>query len=751
MKKRKLLSCLLAGLLTVSAFGVVSVTAADANINPVYCDFEGLPEGANTDAAFAENGVSWVKDNNNGKVGSYNVTIKKDDIHGKALQLTNVVNVGVALDSTVSTGKVRFGFSMKAGTLGYLRGVFDAEKNYKGTFLSQVGTQVSALSQAYDGVIKGGVSLIEGNWYWVEAIVDVDENSWTMYVDGEEINSYTVPETEEGVDPMPTFQGFNFYRGDGGVATSLLDNFTLTYSVASDENAEILSYSDYKDDDGNTVIEVVTSEPLSAETTPDDVYVAKCGSLDTAIVSDVSFLHNKVILTMDGSLDAGCEYCVSFGDNVTTMSGVPVEGYAYAHGGAVGGTVTPYTEKETFDNLNTTTSDSGKVYAADDGVYNILRTDAYYQGTSTSKNCVVTSVDDSKKGSSGASGSAVGLGGWSALRLLDIIPTDYGVETYEFDFRWTHGTSANWFNPKLAEGNNAQVINVGVSQNWKHVKIEYDTVADTIKSYIDGDTAPHKTITGVTTFNEPLTFIPYSSDIVFEIDNYESYISVSSLGIESVRYIDESGYATGANLVSPETVRIDITFSETVDDTTLGGISLTANGESIFFSQPEVAYDVVSLSVPGMFPGSAQLELTLPSEISSKVGGKTLSEDKFYNVETDIGTWSITDLDITVDGDTVSSSGTTGADGAYVLVTGKIINTMAQTKDVTVLYAFYNGGQLVDIYARDISLTETDYKYDILESDWSKANMTYDTVKAFVWDGLDTALAETAAVNYPAN
>ena len=276
------------------------------------------------------------------------------------------------------------------------------------------------------------------------------------------------------------------------------------------------------------------------------------------------------------------------------------------------------------------------------------------------------------------------------------------------------------------------------------MRIEYDRATNTATSYVDGVQNQSVETTG---FDAMLQFYTNSPDIVFWMDNYRSYVENAPLAVESVRYTAGTE-TTGANLISPETTEIDITFTEAVNTETLSGITLTADGKTI---APDVDVNgkVVTLNID-MLPANKDVVLTIPETVTSETG-IPLHAARTYSVKTaDTGKFEVSGLDIKVNGAYVTVETTTGENGATVTVTADVLNTKAVDHDITVIYAFYNDDELVDVWYKDFDL-DGKYHLAISETGTSKANITYDKVKVFVWDGLTTRVPKAVSVSYPAN
>ena len=70
----------------------------------------------------------------------------------------------------------------------------------------------------------------------------------------------------------------------------------------------------------------------------------------------------------------------------------------------------------------------------------------------------------------------------------------------------------------------------------------------------------------------------------------------------------------------------------------------------------------------------------------------------------------------------------------------------AEKESATVIYAFYYDNELVDANSQVVEVTNGGFTEEFT----TKANVAYDSVKAFIWDGLTTMTPLAVAVSYPA-
>ncbi len=719
MKKFRLLSTLLATLMVISMLAAMPVGAADESGNSFFCDFESFPATGETAAAtFVANGFKWMSVDD--------ATLVEDATYGKVLTASDDFKLGFGLASPVTTGKIRLGFSFKANTFGDVygaqtMGTTSSEPTGTKRFLHLRSTSSVIDASSSYGVTAQDITLTENEWYYMEVVVDLDNDTYSVYRNGVLMKSIDYEMTQ--------LQGFYFSNGGDRVPYGVVDNVAVIY-----EDGKITEGTD------KSVVTLCFPERLVSGTTASDVTITKCGSSDTVTVDSVNVSDNRLELTCaPDSFTKGCEYVIGF-SNVKGVSGKTLDGVDYAY--------LPETEKK---EIKTALIDFEDLTSGVDKYSNILVSNSYITDPTKPTGLSSTTVSADKVGKSGASGNAIKMSGlgqaWS--RILDLITTDIGIETYEFDFKFT-GTGWNGsnqlriFRDDKATTGGQELFKGYASDTWKHMKIEYDTVKDELKIYEDG-------VLNITTTNFELNTKPriyIYNDTVFEMDNYTSYVTTNPLNLKSVRYTDASGKVTGANTISPETNKIDLYFSEAINDTTVSGITLTAGGADVAVTKT-VSGSKVTLEIPGMLPGNAAIALTVPTTVASNAGN-VLSANRVYNVTTSAGKFKVSNLALKANGNIVTEGATTGAEGDNVVVTADVINTEATAKTVTVVYAYYNDDELVDVDYEVVNIGADEYVKPISENFVTEKNVQYDAVKAFIWDGLTTNKPLTVAASYPA-
>ncbi len=730
----RLLSTLLTTFMVLSMITSIPVSAADTSENTFFCDFESFPATGETESTtFTANGFKWMSVND--------ATLEEDETHGKVLTATNILNLGFGFDTPVTTGKVRLGFSFKAETFGDVYGVQEMGTTSSNSKGAKRFLHLRATSSVIDASSEYGLSALDFNlsgWNFLEVVVDLDEDTYSVYSGGKLIKSIDYEMTQ--------LQGFYFNNGGKRNPYGAIDNIALSYEAPGEKTFQVVSSEVTEGADG-VEIAVGFSESLALSgIAAHNVTVTKCGGTETVEVTDVSFVENRVVIVCADDFEAGCEYAITFSDDVKSVYGKSLKDGAYVYIPLTDIAV-PYTSLKDFEDSS-----------VDVTTYkNILNNNNNISGQSSNTGLLTTTVDSSKVGNSGASGSALGitgLGTWA--RLLDVIATDVGVENYEFDFKFS-GCGYNGstqFRIYATDSTTELYRDNPIDDMWKHMKMVFDTEKNELKIYVNGElskTIPNFELSGklrVMIYTATST----ASASLFEIDNYESYVETKPLNLKSVRYTDFKGNVTGANIINAETTQIDLTFSEVIDAATVSGITLTAGTTPITIDEDNIVVDgsKVTLPIPGMLPGNADIELTIPTTIASELGN-VLSTERVYNIATKAGKFEISDLALTVNGSTVTTPGTTGAAGDEVLVTAVMANTAAETGEVAVVYAFYNDNELVDVAVNYFEIPEDSYVTNISEAFTTKANVSYDTVKAFIWDNFANAQSLAVAASYPAN
>lgn len=746
MKKFKLLSSLLAVLMVISAITAVPAGAAKLDEYTSYWNFENFNVGDKSNDIF--NAEDLYQYNTDMGSESGRATIKEDTDGNKAVGIgTGTGHLYFKSPTVADTGKVYIAFSAKGSSYQFAKAFFEAPRSkdnkdgkYNGSVLSIMETTVVA-STTFDGALHTPEARDLETWVTIGFEIDLDADEFALTMNGKRFGPYSF-----NMD-IKEFHGFGFYEGYVS-GSGMIDNVSIICSPSGEKpDIKLFSSTVTEDETGNSVIKVAFSEEIDVNA--EDISVTKCGSTDELIVSEVKSVGTEITMTLDGLLDEGFEYVITF-DGYEDM-----ETYAYIEPEIVDTKLDYFIED--FENVSsidfTDTNNNEKTnVVTDESIQNIFETTVKLNKSETEAVNAVRLVDvEGDTNGTNASGKAIGSYAVTKIYLLDIIESDYGVETYEFDYKWyVDGNSANWFNTstQYASLNTADGTKIfgtdRARDKWHHLRIDYDTAADTVT--VTHDNASPVVYENIT-MDDRLSFTSSTGSNIgsisqpFKIDNYEHYVTLPTQNIKKVRYIDKDGKATGSNSIKPEITRIDITYSAAVDESSLSRITLTADGKPIDFTY-DLDGKVASLSIPGMLPGNADIELGIPVNMDIVT----------YNVSTKAGKFEVINLDLSLNYDTVTSGGTTGAEGDTVIITADVINTASMGKTLSLIYAFYNDCELVDIGFEEVIVKNGKYTASIETAPLTtKADVDYDTVKAFVWNGLDKAASQTFAVSYPAN
>lgn len=723
MKKFKVISSLLALVMVLSMITVMPVSAATVGSNAYFCDFESIAVGANTNGAFGAEGLTmYLRD---GTAGWGSSTIKEETSGGNRALATGGGRDGdgcyiyAAAPFAATKGKVYIGFEIKGSSFSHVKAYFDAPStDNKGYYIAKMYQDVYLVSDAAASTALTGTKVGTrdeeklNTWSYVQFVIDIDNNSWTGYLDGDKLGTYSFKDAH-GLESVAQFSGFGFYTPDC-IGGGLIDNISIVTDVEGASQTTV-------DAEGNTVITAVAPVHGLDNLTKNDITVTKCGSTETVPVDTVSNVANKLTITLADALDAGYEYVITF-DGYDS-----IELYAYTEATAAvdPGSVysndfedTVYEETLTFENKYTVMKDQS--------VSNILESVNTYTGNINGVSWYeITDAADVINGTK-ADGHAISNRITGDFYLLDnITETNSGIETYEFDYKLYGGSEtarkyAITFNVDInGEARTLWSYGANAHENlWRHMKIEYDNDAQTL-TYLKKDGTP-TVIENVQSFDGRITIGKFQSaaQTVF-IDNYTHYVTVANpLAVEKVRYTDVNGNVTGANTISPATRQIDITFSKEIDDAAKDAVTLTANGTPVGFAAT-LDSNVITLTILGDLPGNADVELTIPAA------------GRVYDVKTEKVTVTIGGLALTG----AQPKGSMAAN-AQVTVTASDINATGSAS-ITLIYAFYEDDELVAVDVATKAVTagttpEVSNTFTIEEA------FSYDEVKAFAWDGLTT-------------
>ncbi len=757
-KTKRFLSCMLACLMLFSALPVFATTAeatASASTPEAFaCNFEGVTATTAGDATTASEltaeGFKWVTSDTAAKF-----KIVNDDTYGNTLGFTGTGSIGAAFDAPVTTGKVHIAFSFKAGTFGYVRpiGTLGAVPGTTNTNNIEVDGDkimyIGALEESKFYVKNGSLTnagesnLTSGSWNYIEIVVDLDSNSWSGYLNGTLVATTTKALTSaNSMDPLPQLQGFYFYNGDNVEQDGLVDNLVMSYEPVESEGVSVLA-TDYAADADGGKIDIYFSDALNTTPAKEDISIIKCGAENTITVSDVDVLDHMMTVSYSGALEKGCEYAVAFADDL----GINDAAYVYCEPDSEA--VTYYAGSsdgyETFNDTTGYTIFNSSSYGERKQVTKSDYLDVFHAEGYTTQPYVAYVDSSTGYYAPEATPSDYALGSFSSnthYRLLDIIPEDFGIETYEFDIKNSAGTQKlyalmdNQYSSSYATDTN-QIASLS-SKDWYTIRLDYDTQTK-ILYFQSGTTKKQFNMTNG--FSIPLALKSPSIGgkyATLMIDNYRSYVTYTPLNVEKVRYIDASDNVTGLNTISPETTSVEITFSEAVTEASLAGITVKKNGsEDDKVTARDLSDDgKTAILTVGALDAETSYVINVPETVIAATNSPCTA--KTYTVTTGAapeGEYTISELKLVDANGAELAAGTTGTS---VKVTAKVEKIKDGNKKVTVIYALYDGTTLVDADFEEITLTTSTNEIDkTFETD---SGIAFTKCKAFVWDGVTSAV-----------
>lgn len=735
------------------------------------------------------------------KTSGFAAKVVEDDVLGKAWKTpakSDALYLGVGFDEPVTSGAVKLAFTVKGAVGDGFPFILYAQK--MGTSYGQKIDGVQVRKSAYMGQLErmtsggtggriylskdGGYAKSDdsqysyfniGGYHDVELIVDVDTDKRYLYVDGQKVGEHTNG-SDYSIDSM---QGYYFLHTSTSWETPMIDNILLT---TYDVNSTTMNLVKTVNGDGKVKLvfdEVIDDSELIAS----DITFKEAGGTNNVTPSAIKVIGNTLEITFDASTaTAGREYILS-SDKLKSVNGEKKStsiALVLKNAAEVKESITALKD---YDDLNISDYVTVDVDDEGNGTHKMSKTDKYtetfaketifpmahgegYNGSNWSNQSAIYPVDWDKYRPDDGHGNVLSLGSYTGYYLANNQDTEneYGVEVYEFDFA-TKNKSNNYF--QLQNNNSADSsatsrtkINKTFSQTgtWHHVKLEYDTVNDTATLYLDGDTGT--VLTGVTKYlglrihTNWCMFDPVddgacldgadpgaatTSPNWFVLDNFESYILYTPLALEGARFVDKAGKDTISDSnVWAETTQIKVNFSEAVTEEAIENITVTkADSEDDIVTDAALSADgkTAILTVAGIV-GSATYTINVPAGVTTTA--------TTYTFTTEPGKFEINDFALTNADGTPIAAGTTDAEnGNSLKVTADITNSNGTNKDVTIIYALYSGTTLVDVNFKDIKITPT--SGDIDEDFTTKKDVTFDSWKAFIWDGFDTAVPQIEA------
>ncbi len=733
------------------------------------------------------------------KTSGFAAKVVEDAVLGKAWKTpakSDALYLGVGFDEPVTSGAVKLAFTVKgavgdgfpfihyAQKMGTSYGQkIDGVQVRKSTYMGQLERMTSGgtggrIYLSTDGTYaKSDYSQysyfnIDG-YHDVELIVDVDTDKRYLYVDGIKVGEHT-NSTDYSIDSM---QGYYFLHTSTSWETPMIDNILLTTYDFDSETMNLV-----KTIEGDGKVKFVFDEVIDdSELTASDISFKEVGGTNTVAASAINVVGNTLEITYDATnATAGREYILT-ADNLKSVNGAKgIESIVMVlkELAEVKKTITAL---DTYDDIDpddyvTTPADTHKT-AWNTGlptsdfkktrIYPLIYSNAYMGSWGLDGNCYIFPLDyDTFAANANLTdktehGTVLTPYAYAGYRLAynQDKENEYGVEVYEFDFATTDADTIKLLQggDHLGADNTTTSTNLTVSYTkdgtWHHAKLVYDTVNDTAQLFIDNNAS--QIVTGVTNYLS-LSYSPgycrldpidngacktsgvYTTWEVF--DNYESYVLYIPLTMEGVRFVDNAGKDVIAESnVAPETTQIKVNFSEAVTEASIAGITVSKAGSEVNnVTGVALSADGKSaiLTVAGL-EGNATYTINVPASVATPAG--ISATEATYTFTTAAGRFDISDFALTnADGTAIAAGTTDATNGNSIKITAEIVNTNGTNKDVTVIYALYNGTKLVDVGTRNVEITP--FSGDINESFTTKKGVTYDSWKAFMWNGFTSAV-----------
>ena len=793
-----LLTCLMV-LSMLPVFATTTETTSASTPEAFYADFESftvepdVTKGTDSEwkAAGFNKGMAQNYNSISGNASSgFAAKVVEDDVLGKAWQTPAgpQMYLGVGFDAPVTSGAVKLAFTMKASSsaefpfiryateMGTAWGSTDTVKKYMGMIeKTGIGNQVFLSGSSY-GKANGtnAASYYTDSYVDIEWIVDIDTDTRYLYADGRKIAEY-----KNGTDqPIDGLEGFYFEHGSGktSVPTPMVDNILLTTYDFDSETMNLV-----KTVNGDGKVKLVFDEVIDdSELTAADISFKEAGGTNNVAPSAIKVIGNTLEITFDASAaTAGREYILS-SDKLKSVNGAKrIEPMAMILKDLTDVKET-ITALDTYDDIDpddyvTTPTDTHKT-AWNTGlptsefkktrIYPLIYDTAYMGSWDMSGNCYIFPLDydafatNANLTDKTEHGTVLTPYAYTGYRLAynQDKENEYGVEVYEFDFATTDSDTIKLLqgNDHLGADNTTTSTTLTVTRKtdgtWQHAKLVYDTVNDTAQLFIDDNAS--QVVENVTNYLS-LSYSPGScrldpidngacglSGVVktWEVfDNFESYVLYTPLVMEGARFVDKAGKDTISDSnVWAETTQIKVNFSEAVTEEAIENITVTkADSEDDIVTDAALSADgkTAILTVAGIV-GSATYTINVPAGVTTTA--------TTYTFTTEPGKFEINDFALTNADGTAITAGTTDAENGNPLkVTADITNSNGTNKDVTIIYALYSGTTLVDVNFKDITITPT--SGDIDEDFTTKKDVTFDSWKAFIWDGFDTAVPQIEA------
>lgn len=802
-----LLTCLMV-LSALPVFATTTETTSASTPEAFYVDFESFTVepayNVSTDSEWIAAGFNkgmaqgYPSISGNTSVG-FAAKVVEDDYLGKAWQTPTQADgmyLGVGFDAPVTSGAVKLAFTVKANSgeafpyilyataMGTAYSKAESVKNNMAALTKDDdGAYIALFNESNSTDTKKFKRFDNDAYYDIELIVDVDNDVRYLYVDGVMMDECT------HTTPIDQMQGFYFVHTSKSFATPKVDNILLT---AYDVNSTTMNLVKTVNGDGK--VKLVFDEVIDDTVTASDITFKEAGGTNNVTPSAIKVIGNTLEITFDASkATAGREYILT-SDKLKSVNGAKgIEAIPFIlkaveeKNETIDGddyddinpddyvTADPTTHRLSW-NTETATSDF-----MIDRIYPMAYT-ANESSTNWGRAVPVYPVDWDEYRPDDGHGIVLNATGTTNFGLVHNQNTsdEYGVEVYEFEFASNDNLSGTRtkFNVyrnqyKMGLGNRYDGCGDLTFTNdgtWKKVKVVYDTVNDTVQLFLDANMdGTYEKKSGI---KNVFATYPYQAldwysksgsyfdtagdpDVIEEgdtttttwtvFDNFNSYVIYTPLTMEGARFVDKAGKDTISDSnVWAETTQIKVNFSEAVTEEAIENITVTkAETEDDIITDAALSEDgkTAILTVAGIV-GSATYTINVPATVKSAANTPVTATT--YTFTTGAGKFEINDFALTNADGTPIAAGTTDAEnGNSLKVTADITNSNGTNKDVTIIYALYSGTTLVDVNFKDIKITPT--SGDIDEDFTTKKDVTFDSWKAFIWDGFDTAVPQIEA------
>ena len=780
MKKTTKLLCLLLSVsLILSCLPAMGISAA-IGANGSYCDFDNIPlrevgETSVDSSYFANDGLAFAD-----TTGGISVEDKDGD-GNRGLHLYSSASVGVALPTAVSGGKVKATLSiypMACATYVYLASSMGSSlATSTAVAVGKFGSSFAIIDNANATVATSAMSWAKYNR--IELIADLDNGTLDGYLNGTHIGQLTGlnPESIAGVivGGNATLENKVTNKpliGDLGIST-YTENDTFSY-VGSKDSAL----------DNVHTTTVMFDEPVKASTLEaSNVTITPCTGGEAIAATSASAYGPAVTLTWSGEMSVGTEYRIDFGSSLRSTYNRPLDDAAYLI--KTSSILTKTLIDEDFDDLDTKDLNVATGFNTKTGIYllggdnNTVKSDVAqpaenadalrFSFSTTTAGYLKMPRSDAAYPYSASDPYTAADGNYAAVpyqtcsttasqnkfyRLGDLTKTELGgmpksgIITWSFDYMWEHGSGTTATNYYLKWGGdtitgwcsndyvlNKLIYNANDTNSWNSIVVEYDASNGKIRYGTNSDDLCKWKTQDMSDCDWLVLPVELSVQrLAFAVDNVKVTYTGTPLYVEGIRYVASDGSVTGSPSIQSETEKINIYFSEAVNNDIASHI--TINGSAI--SDYTLSSDGKMMTVnTAFFKAGSTVTLAIDASAASAAGSK-IAEAKTYTLTTGSGRFAVENLNATVNAATPGII----TSGDEVNVTGDIINTSDEYDSCILIFAYYTdgGNTLVDVGIHNVDLTDTYLKhedYDFAPTAFGKA---YDTVKVFAWNSLTEAM-----------